>query len=312
MKWIGVAAACGIAGLEIFFWYLNLDKTRVFFDVAGQLGRVETTAARETDTSSIRQLKFYNDRGEYLVDCLYRRPKRLTPNYRVLVMYAGVTTKEAVLDLIPEWPDIVICAIQYPYERPRTVSEYFRWPCTVRTAAYQVVGGGMLATTFLIEREKLEAGRMTVVGASLGSIFGGIHGSLDARIPRTLIVHGGGNFRAITLAYPRLREKGWPVPVCAWLGDRLFGAFDPLRYVDRISPRELIILATRNDQYFPPESPQSLYDRAKEPRKIFWRETAHLQSKKTEVLDAILNSLRGYLFSDTPPEQAAHLKLHRP
>ncbi len=301
LKWVVVGVVCGFVCIEILFWYLNLDKTRVFFDVAGQLGRVETVSAQETDTSSIRQLKIYNDRGDYLVDCWYRRPRHLTANYRALVMYSGVTTKEAVLDLVPEWPDIVICAIQYPYERPRTFVEYLRWPCTVRGAAYQVVGGGILATTFLIEREKLEAGRMTIVGASLGSIFGGIHGSLDTRIPKTLIVHGGGNFRAITLAYPRLKEKGRPVLFYAWLGDRVFGTFDPLRYVDRISPRELIILATRNDRYFPPESAQSLYDRAKEPKKIFWRETAHLQSKQSDVLDSILNSLRGYLFSDTMP-----------
>src|SRR3990167_2733568 len=88
--WTLLCAACAGGGVATVVWYLNLDKTGVFLDVAGELGRVETVSTRETDTSIIHELKLYNTRGEYLVDCLYRRPRRLSDPYKVLVLYAGV------------------------------------------------------------------------------------------------------------------------------------------------------------------------------------------------------------------------------
>lgn len=294
---LSCAAAAGL-GLAATVWYLNLDKTGVFLDVAGELGRVDTVSTRETDTSTVRELKLHNTRGEYLVDCLYRRPRKLSEPYKVLVLYAGVKTKAVILDLIPDRPDLVICAIQYPYRRPRTFLDYVRFPWTVRSDAYTVVGGGILATSFLIDREKLNASQVIAVGASLGSFFGTIHTALDPRISTMLVVHGGGNFPVLVKGYRRFREKGHPVAVYAVLSDWLFGTFDPLRYVDRIAPRELVILATTNDKYFPPESAQSLYDRANEPKQLIWMNTTHVRSQKSEILDMILKSLLAYLFPE--------------
>lgn len=301
LKWIALAAAVAASGLGILMGSLTLDKTRVFYEVAGEFGRTEVISSRETDTSVIQLVQIYNSRDEYLLDCWYRKPKRLAADHRVLVLYAGVKTKAVILDLIPERPDLVVCAVQYPYERPRTVLEYLKWPSTTRASAYRVVAGGMLATTYLIDRENYDPSRLIVVGASLGSFFGTIHGALDPRIAKTLVVHGGGGFSDMIKSYKRLREKGRPVRLYAWLGETVFGTFDPLRYVDRISPREVVILATRHDKYFSPESSQALYDRAKDPKKIFWMETAHVKSEKSEIVESILRSLSAYLFPSPAP-----------
>ncbi|MBI4178147.1 hypothetical protein HY522_01820 [bacterium] len=284
-------------GLFALFVYLNLDKTHVFLDVAGELGEVKSETVRSDDTSVVQALKFHNRAGAFVADGLYRRPNYLSDRYRVMVLYTGVKTKAAIMDLIPDQPDVVLLAVQYPYERPRAWKEYLRWPWTVRQAGYRVVAGGMLAVTFLIEREKLDPRRFTVVGASLGSFFGGIHGSIDTRIRRVLIVHGGGNFPDIARYYHRERKRPWPAALGAFLFDSVLGAFDPVRYVDRISPRELTILAAKNDRYFPPESAQSLYDRAKPPKGLIWMESPHVRSKKSETVDAILHSLKNYFFS---------------
>lgn len=281
------------------FAYLNMDKTQKFKDAAGILGRVEILSDTQTPVSDVRLIKLYNTRDESLVECWYRKPRTLSPHYRILLLYAGVKTESTVLELLPDRPDVVVCAVQYPYQRPRGILEHLRWPWTVRRSAYQVVGGGMLAATFLIDREKLASSQLTVVGASLGSFFGGIHGALDTRISKTLVVHGGGNFPVLVKGYRRFREKGHPVWLYTILADRLFGTFDPMRYVGRIAPRELVILATTNDKYFPPESAQSLYDRAGSPKKLFWMNTEHVRSKKSDVLDSILKSMNTYLFSDT-------------
>jgi len=300
LKWVGIVLGSGIICAGAALWYMDLDKSRVIIKVAADLGQVKTVMTRESDTSVIRLLKLYNSEGDYLVDCWFRRPKQLSPQYQAILLYAGVKTKESILDLIPDRPDLIVCAIQYPYERPRGFFEHLIWLWSVRQAGFRVVAGGILATTYLIDRERVEGIRLTLIGASLGSFFAGIHASIDTRVSRTLIVHGGGNFRAMAHAYQRLKDRGWPVGPTAWLAERLFGAFDPVRYVHRIAPRELVILATTHDRYFPPESAQALYDQAREPKKIFWTHTDHVKSRKDEALNSILNSLIAYLFPENP------------
>ena len=125
-EFMAVILTVALAALGLTFWNINRDRTPVFFEVAGDIGEVKTISSRSSDTSEIREISIQNTRGEFLVECWYRRPRVLSPNYRVLLVYSGVKTKDAVLDLIPDRPDVVLCAVQYPYQRPLTFLEYVR------------------------------------------------------------------------------------------------------------------------------------------------------------------------------------------
>ena len=64
--------------------------------------------------------------------------------------------------------------------------------------------------------QMMELSRVTVVGASVGTPFAKIHGALDDRVPRVLIVHGGGDLRAIIRA--ARWEQAWLKTPAVWVG----------------------------------------------------------------------------------------------
>lgn len=295
----GTGLLLAVLGLGGAFWYLGLDKTGVFFEVAGAFGDAKVLETVETPVSRAFLISLTNDRGEEVVRAWYRKPRELHPNHQVLLLYAGLKTRETILELVPDRPDLAVLAIQYPYTRPRRMTEYLAYPWSARHAAYRTVAGGMLGTTFLLEKEGYAPGRVIIVGASLGSFFGGILGSIDRRIPRVVLVHGGGNFPLMIRKYQRLRDRGWPVEPTAFLADNLFGTFDPIRYVDRISPRELILISSRKDKYFPAESVEALHQKAGDPKRLIWMESGHVKSEKSKIVDAILKTIETLLTTDT-------------
>jgi len=55
-----------------------------------------------------------------------------------------------------------------------------------------------------------------------------------------------------------------------------FGEFEPLEHVERIAPRYLLMISSRNDELFPPDTALALYERAWEPKNLIWYDTGHI------------------------------------
>ena len=268
--------------------YLRLDKTHVFDHVRGDYRGVGVLESWRTETSEVRLIELLNHRGEAPLTAFVRRPFALAADYRVICVYAGVKTRRKILDLIPERPDVVLVAPQYPRIDARGVWQSLRLPLAVRQAAYRTVAGGMLATSFLERTETLDPGRMTVIGSSVGSAFATLHGALDERVARVVLIHGGGDFPAIIRFLERGRGRRWQGEAKALLAAVFVDTFDPVHWVDRIAPRELILIGARDDSYFPTASTLELYTRAREPKRLIWTDTGHVRSRKTQTLDRVL------------------------
>jgi fermentation-respiration switch protein FrsA (DUF1100 family) len=232
-----------------------------------------------------------------------RSPRMVPPRPRILLTYAGEKTGRTMLELIPRRPDLVLVAVQYPYERPRGLLRTLRWPYDLRRAVFRTVAGGMLAVSFLVEHDRLAVDRLTVLGASLGTSFAVIHGALDPRVASVMVVHGGGDLTGVLWEIERRAGRRWRAPLVAGLGAVLVASFEPLRYVDRIAPRPLWLLASRNDRYFPPSSVQALYDRAGEPKRLQWTDTEHVGAKKATLVAEIVRQVEIHLdeASASPP-----------
>ena len=164
----------------------------------------------------------------------------------------------------------------------------------MRSAGFRTVAGGMLAVSFLEQTERLDIGRLTVLGASLGTIFATVHGALDERVPRTVLAHGGGNLPHVVRAIERRKGRSVRGRLLGWIVAALGVSFDPIRYVDRIAPRELLMIAARDDKYFPPESIHALYERAGHPKQLIWTETSHLSSRKTPAVEDLIARVDAY------------------
>jgi len=281
-----MALVLGLAGVVYSF---RSDKTHVFAAMAGTLHGSRTIRSRDSESSIARLIEFSNERGEWVGSAWIRRPHELAPNYRTLVIYAGGNTKSDILNLIPERDDLVLASIQYPFEKPENPFAKLMLPVLVREAGFRTVASGMLAVDFLVDEMCVDPDRIVAVGVSLGSIFATIHAALDTRLAELVVIHGGGDFQAIVRAGAgRLRERGFPIAPALVLAWACADTFDPIHWVERVSPRRVTIIASAEDEVFPPESIEAVYDHAREPKQILWTKTEHVHAWKENLVAALV------------------------
>ncbi len=288
----GVALGLILLSLAFASAYLRLDKEEVLRDVRGTYQDFVTLDSWESAHSRFRLLQLRNHRGDAVTNVYFRRPLELDPNYRIFLIYAGAKTRDKILTLIPERSDLVLVSVQYPYDSPDGPLEHLRWPHHIRQAAFRTVAGGMLALSFLHVEESLDIERLTIIGVSVGVPFATMHGVLDERAPTVVLIHGGGDLPAQARAVAEPRWLATPASVMAAI---LFHTFEPLRYVDRIAPRKLVMIAARDDRILPIETVKNLYARAREPKEMIWTESGHVRSKDTDLIADIVRQIDRYL-----------------
>lgn len=80
------------------------------------------------------------------------------------------------------------------------------------------------------------------------------------------------------MASHNMTAKPWWIP--GWLIPpvmRLFlGDFEPLDHIDKVAPRYLLMVGSRQDEMVPMDSALALFERAKEPKKLIWYDTGHM------------------------------------
>ncbi len=298
--WLGLAVLLLGAAAGVARWRAT-DGAAVFA-ARGRFAGATVVASEPSRLGRVDRLSLRNEEGE-VARALYRRPRELADGYRLVVLYAGLKTERRALELLPERPDVALVVVEYPYERPRTLAGKLRWLGDVRRAAARTVAGGMLALSYLEEAGALDLERTVVVGASLGSIFATLHGALDERVPRVVLVHGGGDFPRLV---PALARSWWQVPLGHVLAAGPFYSFDPIHYVGRIAPRELVMVAARDDERFPPASTTALYERAGEPKRLTWTESSHVRSRNRPLVDELVAHIEAALppGGESPPARS--------
>ena len=294
LRRLGVAVLSVVAILAVALlacaWLLPSDGTKHILELRGRFGGARVLAAR----SSIRCLALRNDRGDVLTTEWIRRPPALRRDYRVIVTYAGADTGAAILRLIPPRDDLVVVAVQYPWRPPHTIIGKLRAIYDIRQAAYSTVAGGMLAVDEIATEEHLDTRRIVLVGASLGSVFATIHGAIDGRLQQVVLIHGGADLQDMLEA---------EIPhVPAWIRQPVVRAarvtidtFDPAHYVARIAPRNLLMIAARDDWRFPPHAVVAFFNRARQPKELRWTNTPHVGARSPRVVDAVIAELNAYL-----------------
>ncbi len=294
-------AAGALAAVVAVVLYLRVDKRQVVGEVAGNLDHASVAESFPTAAGAARLLDLINDRGETVASAWIRRPLHLAADYRIVLVYSGQRTGRKILDLVPERDDLVLVAPQYPYDPPVSALDYLRWPRDVRRAAFRTIAGGMLTISHLERSEGLDPRRLLLIGASLGSSFAVFHAAVDPRIPRVLIVHGGGDFPLIIRTIEN--RRGHPIRgrAAGLLATMLVDTFDPLHYAAEIAPRELVVIGARGDHQFPAASTLALYERAGEPKSLRWTTGKHLRSARDAALGEVLAEIDRVLAEELSP-----------
>jgi len=107
---------------------------------------------------------------------------------------------------------------------------------------------------FLVEKKGANPEKISLMGISRGAVVGTIAGAVEKRLMAVMLIHGGHSSRGI---------KHMP-------------AACPANYVNRISPKPLLMLNGQKDTIFEKEhAVLPLYNLAKEPKRIIWVEGGH-------------------------------------
>lgn len=243
----------------------------------GEATPVQPVSVSETALSRKSELKLLNSQGTHL-EYFVREPRRATRPLPAVFILAGVETGRESLDLIDDRDDLLLVSMNYPRREELALSGLglVLAPYVLRRMAFDSLEGGTLALDYLSRRTDVDQKRIILLGVSFGSPIIVALGARDPRADAVVLIYGGGDLGG--LARTNLREKPWWVP--GWIippAVRAFlGEFEPLAHVEKVAPRYFLMVSSRQDEMFPPSSALALYGRARDPKKLIWYDTGHL------------------------------------
>jgi dienelactone hydrolase len=275
--------------------YKRRDYQSRFIELKGELVSTRETPLEHQSGYVLNHVQLENDTG-IKVEGHVRIPSSNAGPYPSLVLLGGLRTGKRVLDYIQDSEDIVLLALDYPYEEKKgkyTVREFLAKLPDMRRAIVNTVPAVMLSIDYLLEKEEVDADRIVLVGGSVGALFAPAIAACDQRISAVAILFGAGDLQSLIRANVELPP---PLPAIAgWVGGLLVSPVEPLKYVDRISPRPLFMLNGTDDPRMPTRCTRLLYEKAKQPKVSRWIPSGHLHIRSAEFHQLVRNELVSWL-----------------
>jgi len=228
----------------------------------------------------------------------------------ILFLHGYGGEKEDMLDLAAIAADaryaVIAIDVQYHGERRRAGVELYSANMTrTRDGFIQTVIDARRALDYLEARHDIDPSRLALVGGSMGALIGAILGGVEPRLRACVLVVGGGNMtlmvqRSQHSALPAIRDYLEANDISYRTVQEAMDPVDPINFIDAISPRPLMMHNGKFDDIVPAESGRLLYERAKEPKEIYWYDSGHdvpLDIVVARTLDWLEYHLRGRAFA---------------
>ncbi len=288
-----VSALLVVAIVCIYCLELAIPKYDYYRERTGSLDNVEHKAV--TSSSAIRESVHLVSSTGLEVDMRVLRPARAPGEKLPLVLLLGGqrTGKDAV-DLVGKPTDIAYAAIDYPYLGPEKLRGF--WPSVgaipdIQQAFLDSPAALMLALRWIMRQSWVDKDRIELVGISLGVPFAAIAGALDTRFTRVWFMHGGAHNPswAAFAARGRIESDALRRIAAHAALFLIYGnSIDTTRWMQHIAPRELIVVASCNDEYVPRESLAPFVEAASsEHVELYWTRGAHIRPSRRDVLDQL-------------------------
>ncbi|UCG50730.1 MAG: alpha/beta hydrolase [Candidatus Latescibacterota bacterium] len=274
--------------------YRNRDHREHFLEKKGELVRITDSLMTDTGDHLLFDVELENAEGIRLA-ALLKVPKPTSDPgvaYPVIVMLAGLRTGKKSLEFVKDPGNVILFALDYPYEGK--VSKLGWWEFIVRLPAMRravlnTVPAVMLGVDYLCQRNDVDQTRIILAGGSIGALFAPAVGAADNRIAAVALLFGAGDLEAIFEANMNL-PVGLGGPA-AWLCGLITSPVEPLKYIERISPRPLLMINGSDDPKLPERCIKGLYERARQPKTIRWFPTGHVDIRSTEFHEKIREEL---------------------
>jgi fermentation-respiration switch protein FrsA (DUF1100 family) len=153
-----------------------------------------------------------------------------------------------------------------------------------------------LGIDYLSAREDVDGQRVGVVGVSFGGIFAAMAAATHPKAAILVLVQSGGDLPDLVIRH----APGWlcflPCGLAHFLADVALSPYAPERFAPLVSPRPIVMINSRKDEFFPEEAARRLFEAAKEPKRIVWQEAdPHVDMSQTEVIHRLTGLVSGEL-----------------
>ncbi|MCI0698721.1 alpha/beta hydrolase [candidate division KSB1 bacterium] len=292
-KWIipATISLLAVIGVASYFSLANAG-TEKLLAYRGKWIATERRFVERAGEYEIHDITLRDDRQTW-VSFLLRQPVNTTRKFPAVVILGGVDIGKETLQYVGAPGEVIVVALGYPYDLSRVTGWWagIREAGKMREAAFRTVAGALLVNDFLRQQENVDTNRVTLVGYSFGAPFVPAVMHLDPRYKVAAFLYGGGRINKLV---GHNLDSGFR-PFDRLLGEAvglLLAPIEPHRHIKYISPRPLIMIQGKHDEFMPPSLAQELFARAGEPKELIWLETEHMMPWKKEVIDQVVMTLR--------------------
>lgn len=137
-----------------------------------------------------------------------------------------------------------------------------------------------VAAAWLGSRPEIDAGRLGILGTSLGSFLAALTAEMEPRLGRVAILLGGGGFVDAYYDHPLAEPYRKVYEALGGSKERLakvIAPVDPLTCAGNLKDRRVLMLAAKRDEIVPPKMARALWAAAGRP-KIVWYDCGHFSA----------------------------------
>lgn len=277
-----------------YVFYLSYKDYKDYFQL--KRGRLSDIIEIEDSISNKFWVTLKNNEG-FKVECGLLLPKNQNKKYPAAILMGGKTTGKYAIDYAIDIDNIIICALDYPYE-PRSSYNIgtILWDLpAVREAFFKMVPSAMLAVDYLLTRKDVDTSKIFITGYSFGAPFVPVIIANDERYSAAVMVYGGGDLTSLIRHNVARYESLVLAEFLGRISGLLLHPIEPLRHVDKISPKPLLMINGSNDEQIPIHNVKLLFETAKEPKKLIWIESKHVNPNNPTLTKQIIQTLKNEL-----------------
>jgi fermentation-respiration switch protein FrsA (DUF1100 family) len=235
-----------------------------------------------------------NANNGFIVQAGLLVPYDSTKKYPAIILLGGMATGKYAVDYALDIDNVVILAIDYPYEPHESYTFWtILWDVPkMRTALFDMVPSVILAEDYLFSRHDVDTTRLILLGYSFGAPIVPAIVAHDRRAAVAAMVYGGGELTSMIRHNVARYESMWLSDFVGRLGGVLLYPLEPMKYADKISPIPLVMINGENDEQIPRYNTELFFHAAKEPKKLIWLKSKHVRPDNIELTRHIITTLK--------------------
>ncbi len=278
------------AAILVYFSFKDYEAE--FSRIKGKLAFASLERAGQSGESSRYWLTLKGDAG-LTTECGLLVPPGRGVRYPAFILLGGKTTGKYAVDYALGVKDAIILAPDYPYTPRDTYSviDVMTDLPAVRQALFDMVPATGLALDYLWTRGDVDTGKVVLLGYSFGAPFVPVLASRDRRFAVAAMVYGGGDVQSMIRYNVRRYEGPLFSDFVAFLSGLLLRPLEPLRYVQNVSPTPLIMINGEQDEQVPRRNTEMLFEAAREPKRLVWLPSHHVNPRDTALTRTIIRTL---------------------